>query len=263
METYSVGANVSVTFSLAGLAPTELKYRVRHQSGNVISGPVALALPAGNTITFEIAGSNNLIFNPVEARTVVLSVVNAHGTIELEQNYLVAKSRRLSLMENSFQTMAEALAEAAMIPNLPGWEGANDNARANAMIEAFLRLRRLGYRIRRTAPDFDVQALFDVSDIRTIEPSNWPLMTPEIWTSGRYPEEFRAAIRRAQIVEANEILRGDLVTQKRRAGIMSESIGESSMMFRMDRPLDLGISDAALRCLQGYVQIRITLARTS
>jgi hypothetical protein len=93
-----------------------------------------------------------------------------------------------------------------------------------------------------------------------ITPRMWPLMTEDLFA--QYPEAFREALKRAQVVEANQILTGDGYASRRKAGLMSESVGESSMMFKAGvRPLDLGISREALDYLTGFLNNRITTTR--
>lgn len=268
MKTIPVGHAATIEFPLldlngAAVEPTGLAYELRDQEGELLLPAMSLTVTPGMTIaTVQIpAEHNDELLAPIEARVVVLHVTSAAGVQALEQIYLVAKSSRLEVMSNSFQTLATAAAEAAQMPNLLGWDAATDPERTNAMFEAFLRLTRLGYRIRRPE-DIDFQnVILDFNHNEIIEPRLWPLIDKDRWFSTRYPEIFRAALRRAQIAEANEILRGDRINEKRRSGIMSETIGESSMMFRVGKPLDLGISASALHYVTGYVQTRLTVTR--
>jgi hypothetical protein len=75
------------------------------------------------------------------------------------------------------------------------------------------------------------------------------------------PAGFLRAIKRAQLIEANVILGGDVVGRKRQDGILSETIGESSASFS-DKPfLNLPISRQAYEELRRYIVIRIGVAR--
>lgn len=270
MKTYPVGNDVTVVIPLldrngSALVPTGLNFAVRDQNGTLVKPFSEITVSPGMTEVSVLipAVFNATITELVEARVVELQVTHAGGIYSIEQVYLLTKPSTLVIMGNSFQTMPQAHAEAAQLPNLLGWSAATDNDRAAALIEAYLRLTRLGYRVRRPE-DVDVQNMIgDLQGyIEIIEPRLWPLMTKDRWLSSRYPEHFRRALRRAQIAEANEILRGDRINEKRRSGIMSETIGESSMMFRIGKPLDLGISSPALEYVTGYVVTRITLTRS-
>lgn len=267
MQTYLAGTDVTVLIPFkdlngAAVVPTGLSYRISGQGGDVLLADTVLPLPSGNEVSIDIDGSINEIVDLMDARVVTLSMTTDVGTIAVEHVYLLAKPARLAVMVNSFQTMAQAHLEAAQMPNLIGWNGATDLERATAMIEAFRRLTRLGYRIRRPE-DLDAQnVITDFVDTKVIEPRLWPLIDEGRWLSNLYTDEFRRALRCAQVAEANEILRGDRVNEKRRAGLLSETIGESSMMFRVGKPLDLGLSAAALQYVTGFVQMRMTLTRS-
>ena len=65
--------------------------------------------------------------------------------------------------------------------------------------------------------------------------------------------DLLAAIAKAQIAEADFMMGGDTVEDKRRTGLMSETVGESSNMFRPGKPLVLAGSEKALRYLTGYI----------
>ena len=267
MQTFLAGTDVTVVIPFKDLngtdvVPTGLSYRVSGQGGDVLLADTVLPLPTGAEVEIKIDGALNQIDPLMDARIVTLSMMTNAGIVEVEAVYLLAKATRLAIMVNSFQTMAQAHLEAAQMPNLVGWAGATDVERATALVEAFRRLTRLGYRIRRPE-DLDAQNVIrDFVDTKTIEPRLWPVIDEERWLSSLYTDEFRLALRRAQVAEANEILRGDRVNEKRRSGLLSETIGESSMMFRVGKPLDLGISAAALQYVTGFVQTRMTLTRS-
>jgi hypothetical protein len=106
----------------------------------------------------------------------------------------------------------------------------------------------------------DQSRLTLIGDYATLVQDDWREMTEEYFES--FPLHFITALRRAQIAEANEVLSLGDPSDKRKVGIMSETIGESSMMFRVGKPLELGLSHAALSILKGYVRTRISTTRT-
>jgi hypothetical protein len=146
------------------------------------------------------------------------------------------------------------------IPNIPGWEGAADRDRLTALLDAYDRLTRIGFRIpRRFLGDW--QSRIEWTSEEFIPPLRWSEMTLQRFND--YHPRFKTALRKAQVCEADVILGGDVIADRRRAGLLSESIGESSMMFRSGKPLNLGISHRSLEYLSGFVDIRITMGRAS
>jgi hypothetical protein len=66
--------------------------------------------------------------------------------------------------------------------------------------------------------------------------------------------DFLLDLRKAQIAEANNIVENSPIRDKIRAGIISETIGESSMFFRQAYPVNKsGLSDEAEVYLKKWV----------
>lgn len=74
-------------------------------------------------------------------------------------------------------------------------------------------------------------------------------------------ERFRSALCRAQVIEANARLGGTDVSDLRREGLMSATVGEVSQMFRPSKPLVLPISHRALQVLAGYITWSVRASR--
>jgi len=270
MKNYPVGTAVTLRIPLIDLngdpvTPTGLFARVTDEHGVERVPEAEVAVSEGATdVEFTVpASANALPDGAVDgARTVTIRIETDAGTFTSEETYLLLAPVRLVIMDNSFQTYEQAVLEASRIPGLEGFAGASKVEQTRALMEAYRRLTKLGYRVRRPE-DVDPQnVMYELgSYYQTITPRRWDALTLDHYLT-QLPEPFRQALRRAQVVEANEILRHDPIGEKRRAGLLSESIGESSMMFRSGvRPLDLGVSTAALNELAGYVEMRMTLTR--
>lgn len=259
METFVAGADVTLTIPLQDVngetvTPTAIEVVVLDEDENElarwshpvegVSGEIEVLVPAA--------------YNSPGVRTVELTLTTAAGEVTQLAVYALRAPTRLVVLQNSFQTWGRALAEAGDMPNLLGWEGAEDFERQTALIEAFRRLIRLGYLVRWPREIDDMRYLTEID--RRIAPQHWATMTHEQWSTW-YPETFRAALRRAQIAEADQIIGGDRIGEKRRAGIFAETIGESKMMFRMGKPLDLGVSAQALQHVTGFVDLKMTTGR--
>lgn len=266
MHKYPAGTAVTVAFPLKDLnndpiVPTGLSVRVLDENGTQIVAPYAPPNTDGDMdIEITVPASANQATAGLKARTVELTITSANGTYVQTQVYLIEAALAFTVPNNSFQTYIQSVIIADALPNLREWEIAPDEDRQRALLEAYRRLTRMGYRIRKR-DDIEQHVVPDYLDIdEVISPRQWSDMSLSRWTA--LPERYRAAMMRAQVVEANEILRGVRPDDKRRMGILSESIGESSMMFRVGKPLDLGISQAALRELTGYLDMRVTVSRT-
>jgi hypothetical protein len=214
--------------------------------------------PTDTDATITVPPAHN---NAAGGRVVRLYVESVSGTHTVEETYVLRAANRLEFLKNSFMTYTRAQVLATEIPRLDSWNMAAKEDREAALIEAFTRITRLGFRVK-WPEDIEIQGylMSHFWDRQIIKPENWPHVTTEIF--GAWPEAFSRGLQKAQIVEADQLLQGDVVGSKRRLGVMSESIGESSMMFRPGKPLDLGLSRQALEYLTGYLDLRMTLTRT-
>jgi hypothetical protein len=179
------------------------------------------------------------------------------------QYRIIAADERLVLLQNSFQSYNEALLTANAMPNLSTFPSAVDNDRIMALEEAWLRLTRLGYLVR-WPRDPDAQNYLNWYDRRNevIIPRIWAVMTLERWFTF-YPEVFRAAMRRAQVSEADAVLANSVYEQRRAAGIIEEKIGPAGVKYRPTKSIaqSLGISSRTLDYLTGFVNIRHAIGR--
>ena len=289
MNSYPAGNSVTVSIPFlddngAAISPVgmTLSYCVLDEYENIVQAATPLTAP-GTTdvaVSITIAGADNTLppphpnysnmdaaGNPIittkALREVQLTMTNATGSYVSKVQYVIkAADAQLVLLQNSFQTYNQALLTSCDLYNLTGWNAAVENDRIAAMQMAWLALTKLGYFVR-WPRDPDAQNYLQWMDSRNeiIIPRLWQAMTTQRWLT-YYPETFRSAMRQAQVVEADQILKQDPLTLKRLAGVFSEKIGESTVMFRSGIPLDLGISKQALALLRGYVNIQYTITRS-
>lgn len=268
MRSFPVGVAVTVSIPLVDLngdpvSPTGLVYRVIDENEIQVAAPITVGSVDSTLTDLEVVVPGNV--NVLGAgqvsglRVVVLAVTSAAGTFEIESSYVLRATQRLVVMENSFQPYRAALLVAEDMVRVEDFRAADDAARQSALIEAYQRLTRLGYLIR-WPENVDAQNCLHWRQAWEITPLMWPLIDQTQFMT--YPENFRKAISRAQVAEANALLKTDVLGDRRRAGLFSEKIGESSIMFRQGKPLDLGMSSEALECLSGYVNMRMTITRS-
>lgn len=268
MDVYLAGTSVAVTIPLVdpngvALVPTGISYTLTDGEENEIISSTSVAFANGDTsVTITVSGANNALADPMvaaEARVINLFVVTASGTIKIESSYGVKTTSLLIVPNTSFQLWPQAQIEAMQMASLPNFSAASRQDQETALIEAYVRLTRFTYEI---LEGYDIYGQINwpgETSAYTIRPIDWPDMTQSFFDA--YPATFIKAIRRAQLAEADDVLQMGSPNDKRRMGLMSESIGESSMMFRTGKPAELGASPAALRYISRYVRRGATIGR--
>jgi len=197
---------------------------------------------------------NKLQNNELQAARILrIELVTSSGSIFQSLAYVIEAEQRLVIMNNSFQTYEAAMLEARNMPNMNGWQSAIEEQQKAALIESFRRLTVIP--MRYSYLDMDGRPL----------PMEY-IITANAWGDikrdqfDEFPTYFRRALRRAQLIEANELLQGDTIARKRRNGIVTEKIGESWLTLNASMP-DYGLSSQTLSALTGFIYYRMTIAR--
>lgn len=265
-----VPLTVTAEYNNAPYLPDSAQYRVLGPGDAVLQdwqdvpatgfalGTISVTIPAALN---ELSGTDTRDPRLVEFNVVAADVFA--GTQRITGDYVISTDAPpLILMTNSFQTYTDAIANAQdVMTDLETWNDATMDQRVAAMARAYNFLSRLNYEI-----------YYDYDDIYFKTRASWGL--PYMATVGRLynysPDDFLAldpdfikSIRKAQIVEADVYLTGETAESKRRSGILSETIGESSTMFRAGKPLELMVSTKALRYMSGYVKYSTRLTRSA
>lgn len=257
MEIYRDGSVVKVSITYAndeGLAiiPSSLSYRVFDQDFVELVASTPIAYAAGDTFADITVGSTENTLGVGERRVmriVELTIVTDDGTYTQEVRYIIEANATLTTGDNSFQGYNEALLTSMDIINISGWDAANDRDRKKALIEAYHNICNLRFFITYSQDRvFAGETIINLQDLSKAE-----LLVLDV--------DFMNAIRKAQVIEADVLLGGDLIEEKRRNGLMSETIGESSNMFRPGKPLVMAVSKRALRILAKYVSHARELGR--
>lgn len=248
MNVYGDQSIVSATFTYtpasgSGVTLSSATYRLLDEAGTELIAATALT-PANNAVTVQIAAINNTL--PQDAvragRAIEVTMTLSNGEKQYETfHYAVTREETLTIPDVSFQTYTEALMTAIDMPAMPGWDASTKDARRNALAEAAERLGRLRFVVEGT----------EIIAIRDMTLSDFNLLSAS----------FIAALRKAQVMEANIILGGDPIEEHRRDGIMSKTVGESSQMFRPGTPLILAASARSMRYLTGYVRVGMSIGR--
>ena len=266
MDTYKSGTAVTTVFSLAAgdgvLTPTALRSRVLDEEGNLIADWSAVANPAAGADSVSVVTSAvvNTLTPPQlrGVRVVELEVVNtfAGTTTVLEVGHLLESSKLLVPGINSFQTYYQAVLEAQLYSDetVAGWAGQTDaQARTRALSEAFERIRMMPVVIEWESDQSIIRDVFnDPPRLRDLD-------SAQIL---RLDARLMKALKKAQLIEANDILTADPLAQLRRAGIQSQTVGESSNYFGAVRPLDNGgVCSETRRVLARWIRTRTRIGR--
>lgn len=273
MDIFLAGTSVVLTVPLQdgsgnALEATAVEYRiVKHDGSEVLARAALTSFVGGSEAVVEVPASLNEVA-PInttnvtsdqlgalfvrESRTVELFVTDPVGnTILLSATYALEPVSVLLVGLNSFQTFSQAQLVALDIPALAGWNGASEKEKVAALIEARLRICQLRFsNIRQDAQNYLSEGT-SVGDLALLTPLQFETLSPR----------FKLALCRAQVAEADAILGGDPVDQKRQEGLILDTIGESKQMFRGGKPLDLPVSKRALRYLSTFVSFSQRIGR--
>jgi hypothetical protein len=259
MDTYLAGQALTPTVELvdsAGVAitATAISRRVLDQDGTVILEAAALTPPvSGTTLTVPVGAIYNALAEGQTRalRVIELTITTAQGVKLVTSNYIIEALEPLSVPTTSFQTFAQAQLASGNIAELAGWRTATRSTQIAALIEARNHIARLQFTYIHGQGMNYVEPEFAIGDISLLDEEEFEALS----------EEFRAALALAQIYEADDILGGNPFDKRRRDGVMSETIGESSMMFRPGTPTERTVCSRALKALSRYINRSVRIGR--
>lgn len=220
-----------------------------YENATLMSGPTVLPTTSTNGIyTHTIPANLNVVGGTTEVKSVFranYTFTSALGTKVVNVRYIVEKEDTLIHMENTFQTLSEAHLIASDLTDLDMWLTASEDYQVNSLKMAYDKISRLAFRFERDSKEYlDHNRSYGyIHDMSDAEPSDWE----------SFPKDFKLAIRKAQVLEANQILQGSEVEDKRRDGIISETIGESKMFFNSRIPIRLPVCRAAMNVLSKFI----------
>ena len=258
MKFYPEEYDVAVTFPFTDLngdavVPTQVNAALYNSEDVLVLDMPNLPFDVSDTSKEVVIAAT---FNVLEdgelsaGRILRVELVTDRGVIRRSYSYIIEGQARLVVMNNSFQTLESAEILARDMTNVTGWQANSEEQRYVALIEAYNRLTRIPMKFR-TADSDNLRKRSDLfADETVILRTAWPTITAEEFME--WPAYFRKALRMAQLTEANELLEGDPIAKKHRAGIISETVGESSMMLRSGK-VEHGVSTATLQQLTGHI----------
>lgn len=257
-EAYIVEVVVPFT-DLNGVAivPTDMRAKLFDGEDTLLEdfGSISVAGASGEKTVTIAAIYNELRGDELrEARVLKVELDTASGVVQKRHSYVIEAEQTLEIMTNTFQTFETAMITAANYVNLSGWNAAEEVHQRAALVEAYGRICSIPMKF---CPRDDL-GQNTLADEQMISRAGWLEVSKDAFSA--FPTHFRKSLRAAQLLEANELLTGDAVGRRHRAGIITETIGESSVTLRAGQ-INYGISQTALSVLSGYVVFSVKLTR--
>lgn len=251
MDTFRHNEDVIVV----GTSPSEASaasYRVVDEIGTEIIALTAVpAFAAGLTATVTIGEGGGALpeGQPRGLRSVEFVFIIATGTSHVTEHFVVEQEETLIVGENSAQTLGQAFLTAYEVPELKAWDSTavTDDDRKRALIAAYDNLSNIVF----TYEDADgviIETEGGLADLTVAE-------------FGELDAGLIAALKKAQVAQADLYLGGDPIGEMRRQGIISHTIGEVSQFFRGAAPLKLPVDPKAYRYIAKYALRRHTIGR--
>lgn len=187
---------------------------------------------------------------PVDVYYLVIEIENSVMTpaFNVEQRYILSvepetasgfASIVLTPGTNSFDTYENLLNHIMHMPNMDAALNSDRMKLKTALFRAWLNIGILSVEF------------LDTND-KEIEPNSTYDFTTDIMAM--LPETSLFKLRNAQCIEADFLLGGNPFEQRRRAGLMSDSTGESSHFMRPTKPVELPVCRDAAMALTPHVR---------
>lgn len=232
--------NIDHVYNGETLTLTNMQYQLLDATGNVLIATTNVPSFNGalESQSLSIAANYNNITAKKEIRQLNIFMVTASGTYQKSIFYIVKSNvLNLTVLTDSFQTFAESLSTRLDITDmLDSFDELTDEQKAVALENSYNRLVKLKFVVGGTV----------IEDLSALTLSAFNALNPK----------FLKALKQAQIVESNSLVEFNPVKDKIRSGIVSETIGESSMFFRqgsVPETIFKGISDDAYEYLGDYI----------
>ena len=243
----------------AAIIPTAITARLFDGNSDLLMDLGAVSFnPAQSSTTVVVLGALNMISGDEarEARRLEVSITHAAGVTKKHLTYGVEYERSLTIMVNSFQTHETALVRASELVNLTRLTAATEERQKAALAEAFAIITgfNMVYEIRSDESPYRV-----ISE-HVLDADGWAAVTADVFKT-QLPSAFKRALTRAQLFQADELLQGSAVLDKRRQGIVTETIAESSTTFSSAYSGMTVLGERARHELAAYMRSSYKIAR--
>lgn len=243
-----VSIEIPYEYNGTALTLTGFEYEVLDATGTVLIARQA-------DPDFNIAGTSSILTIPAatntttakrDARLLNCYLINDTGEYIVSQVYVLkGNPLQLTPLTDSFMTFTQSvLVRAQMAESQDYFDLLTDELKAVALEEAYNRIVKLKFKVG------DITIL----DLKAYGATAFAALNPD----------FLLDIRKAQIAEANNIVENSPIRDKIRSGIISETIGESSMFFKQSGfPINKsGLSDEAELYLKQWIYMDSSSSQT-
>lgn len=265
MQSFAPNNPVTIEFDLISpvsnelLVATAAVYSVFDDAGAQVVAETSVAVTGSEeTIRVPVSGANNTVpAGEGGARTILLNVTTADGTLQLSETYLLEQFAFLTVPAESALTLPQSVMLTNQLAStvLEIWGDTTDHERQAALREAWTRIARfplMPWKGWDVVPDQASSNLrsgrFSVNELSV---TDWNML----------PDTFKNALKRAQLIEAAVILEGDPTWDRRQDGLISKTVGESSEMFRSTKSANSVVSPKAYREISAYISRTVSVGR--
>lgn len=273
---FESGKPVNVELTLDVLDASSATYTIYNARNEEVVTDVPLVVTQGDlSVAFRVPGASNVLDpnDRRDMRRVDVTVATTSGLhVTHSKTWILIASFELSTPAESFLPLLEAKLAAIDLLGSEAFLMSDDGRRRQALIEATSRIRALPFSWRKVNGD-DYDGYDRPQNELNVATSPWGRagqyrfdriifddMTEEDYEA--LPEAFLTALRQACLVEAIAILKGDDVAAARDEGLLSESIGETTNMYRTGRTAQQAITRKSWRLLARYTDNRVFLRRS-
>jgi len=227
-----VNGNICCRSTCEYITPISASYSITDEDGQVLV-PDTIITPTEFSHLIVVDAASNTITEPQGYRQITVVFTDEKGvTHDIEKAYIIESVNSLIMGENSFKSMGSLIIAAS---NISGVETLHDSELSDvkvALRQAYSNISRLSVNIRKKNRDIILTTTdLSAADLLELKPN------------------YLARLVQAQIVEANHLLGGNPMEERRQSGILSESVGEVSQFFRTKKPLTSPVCREALEIL--------------
>ncbi|HBR4180060.1 TPA: hypothetical protein L9U47_005048 [Klebsiella pneumoniae] len=264
---------VNMTFSVDMLTVDTLTYSVFDNAGNTLLSEQPATLDSDYSVQVAIPAEVNQIGDADRAlRRVKLKATTGTTTVEFENVYVLLNNFELAVFEQSFATLDDAAMYAIDMVKGDVILNMSRVQLRRLLIEATVRLRQMPFSIRRIFgidyDDYDrPMNMLNVHNVYwgqegqyRMDLIDWSKMSPELYAG--LPDDFKKTLLVATVNEVAEIASTTDSQSARDEGIVSESIGETTIAYRQGKAANLTVNRTTWRLLVKYLNNRTVVRRS-
>lgn len=278
---YLAGTNVTLAIPLVDtggkeISPISVSYRLLDQYGAELSPQALLSeyVPGAKDARVSVPASLNAL--PADGasrdiRSIELTCTTDCFTTVISKDYIIELSDPLVIGVNSFQGYAQSQLTALEIPKIAGWALSSQDDRVAALIEARVKIVRLNFSFLNSnvnfgqdqlnfVPEGEYQSRYAMANGMFIFNGNLDLLSAQQYKV--LPERFKKALRKAQVAEADHILKdGNDTISRRIEGLIEDKIGETRQRYRATAPINSSVCPRAMGYISNFIVSAVKISR--